>query len=64
MKKKSYIPLYLLNTMNAYEATGRVITHYPYLKRISLDGMKRLTYNKAYQQMKDCLRMENKNAKL
>ncbi len=55
MKTKSHIPLFMLTDMNAYGATGKMINHYPYAKRISLDGGKRLTYRMAHRKIRECL---------
>jgi hypothetical protein len=39
-----------------YEATGRVAFIYPRLKRVSLDGHRRIPYGEAARQIRSCLR--------
>ena len=54
MKRKP-IPLYMMNTLNAYKATGRSVIVFPFAGKMSLNGFPRILYGEAYDKMKETL---------
>lgn len=50
------MPLELAEVINAYQATGRIITVFPFLGRISLSGHPSIPYTDALAAMRFCLR--------
>ena len=57
--KRKEIPLYMVTTLNAYQNTGRVVTVFPFIGKISLNGFPRISYGEAYQQMQATLNKNN-----
>ena len=51
----------LADTLNAYQATGRVATVFPYLGKISLSGHPSIPYTDALAVMQFCLRKEGRD---
>ncbi len=51
--KRKEIPLYMLKTMNAYQATGRVVHVFPFAGMMSLNGFPRMNYHAAYLKMSE-----------
>ena len=54
--KRKPIPLYMLNTLNAYQATGRVVTVFPYAGKMSLNGFPPVPYKEAHRTMSALLK--------
>ena len=57
MKRKP-IPLYMVDTLNDYKATGRVVMVFPFAGKMSLNGFPRISYGHAYDRMKETLNSE------
>ena len=58
IQRKHPLPLYMLDMLNAYQATGRVAFVYPYKGAISLNGFPGIPYETAYQRMREAVRAE------
>jgi len=54
MKRKP-LPLWMLDTLNAYQATGRVVSVFPFAGTISLNGFPRVSYEDAFHKMRETL---------
>lgn len=57
MKRKP-IPLYMLDVLNAYQASGRIVRVYPYAGQMSINGCAAVPYAVAYDQMRECIARE------
>lgn len=57
MKRKP-IPLYMLDTLNAYQASGRTVSVFPFAGKMSLNGFPRVEYLEAYEKMRAILDKE------
>lgn len=55
MKSRKEIPLYMLETLNAYQAHGWVVSVFPFAGHMSLNGFPRVGYLEAYENMKSAL---------
>ena len=58
IRRRQPLPLYMLDVLNAYHATGRVAFVYPYKGAISLNGFPGIPYETAYQRMREVVRAE------
>ena len=58
IQRKHPLPLHMLDVLNAYQATGRVASVYPYKGTISLNGFPGIPYETAYQRMREVVRAE------
>jgi hypothetical protein len=54
-RKRKPIPLYMLDTLNAYQARGHVVSVFPFAGKMSLDGFPEIPYSEAFAKMTDCL---------
>ena len=53
----------LADALNAYQATGRIATVYPFIGRIALSGHPSIPYADALAAMRFCLEKEEKRGK-
>ena len=49
--KRKPIPLYMVDVLNAYQVTGRVVTVFPYVGKMSLLGFPPVPYDEAHRTM-------------
>ena len=54
-RKRKPIPLYMVDTINAFKATGRLVIVFPFVGKISISGAPGVSYEDAYRQMSDFL---------
>jgi pyruvate/2-oxoglutarate/acetoin dehydrogenase E1 component len=52
-------PPYMRDTVDAYRATGRIVTVHTRKRTVSLNGHAAISYEQAYEQMRACLGRTN-----
>lgn len=57
--KRKDLTLDMVDTVNAYKATGRVVIVYPYRGEISINGGAAMSYDAAHKKMRECLERES-----
>ena len=62
-KQRKPISIALADALNAYQATGRIATVYPFIGRIALSGHPSIPYADALAAMRFCLEKEEKRGK-
>ena len=55
--RRKPIPLYMLDVLNAYQAAGHVVGIRPFSGKMSLDGFPAVSYEDAFERMREALHL-------